>query len=167
MSSQSGLVKEVHIAPIDGLRALAVLAVIFYHLGFNWIPGGFLGVDVFFAISGYVITRLLLDSIYSTNGLDVKQFYWARVRRLFPGLLLLIFITSIVTALFAPDAIHRFVQDLPFVVTGTNNWHLVALHQDYFQVVGRPPLLQHTWSLAVETQFYLIWPLLLYFVWPN
>ena len=97
MSSQSGLVKEVHIAPIDGLRALAVVAVILYHLGFKWIPGGFLGVDVFFAISGYVITRLLLDSIYSANGLDVKQFYLARVRRLFPGLLLLVFLTSIVT----------------------------------------------------------------------
>jgi peptidoglycan/LPS O-acetylase OafA/YrhL len=74
-------------------------------------------------------------------------------------------ITSVVIALFAPDAISRFIKDLPFVLTGTNNWHLVALHQDYFQTVGRPPLLQHTWSLAVESQFYLIWPLILYFVW--
>lgn len=165
MSSRIGLVKEVHIAPIDGLRALAVVAVILYHLGFGWIPGGFLGVDIFFVISGYVITRLLLDSIYSANGLDVREFYSARIRRLLPGLIFLIFITSIVIALFAPDAISRFVKDLPFVLTGTNNWHLVALHQDYFQAVGRPPLLQHTWSLAVESQFYLLWPLLLYFVW--
>jgi peptidoglycan/LPS O-acetylase OafA/YrhL len=165
MPPQPGLAKAVHIAPIDGLRALAVAAVLFYHLGFNWIPGGFLGVDVFFVISGYVITRLLLDSIYSANGLDVRQFYAARIRRLLPGLLLLIFLTSIAIALFAPDAIHRFIVDTPFVLTGTNNWHLVSLHQDYFQIVGRPPLLQHTWSLAVESQFYLLWPLLLYFVW--
>ena len=165
MSSQSNPKKAVHIAPIDGLRALAVVAVLFYHLGFKWIPGGFLGVDIFFVISGYVITRLLLDSIYIANGLDIKQFYYARFRRLYPGLLFLLFVTSIVTALFAPDAVHRFILDLPYVLTGTNNWHLVSLHQDYFQTVGRPPLLQHTWSLAVEFQFYLIWPLILYFVW--
>ncbi|MEN9736014.1 MAG: hypothetical protein RL129_724 [Actinomycetota bacterium] len=165
MTSRPGLTTVVHIAPIDGLRALAVLAVLFYHLGFKWIPGGFLGVDIFFVISGYVITRLLLDSIYSANGLDVREFYWARIRRLFPALIFLVFVASIFTAIFAPDAVHRFVQDLPYVLTGTNNWHLVGLHQDYFQVVGRPPLLQHTWSLAVESQFYLIWPLILYFVW--
>ena len=165
MSSKPGLANEVHIAPIDGLRALAVVAVLFYHLGFKWIPGGFLGVDIFFVISGYVITRLLLDSIYSANGLDVRQFYSARIRRLLPGLIFLLFLTLIFIALFAPDAIGRYLKDLPFVLTGTNNWHLVALHQDYFQAVGRPPLLQHTWSLAVETQFYLLWPLLLYFVW--
>jgi peptidoglycan/LPS O-acetylase OafA/YrhL len=165
MPSQSRINHAVHIAPIDGLRALAVAAVIFYHLGFKWIPGGFLGVDVFFVISGYVITRLLLDSILSANGLDIRKFYWARVRRLMPGLILMALITSVVIALFAPDAISRFIKDIPFVLTGTNNWHLVALHQDYFQAVGRPPLLQHTWSLAVETQFYLIWPLILYFVW--
>ena len=165
MSSKSGLVNEVHIAPIDGLRALAVIAVLLYHLGIKWIPGGFLGVDIFFVISGYVITRLLLDSIYSANGLDVRQFYSARIRRLLPGLVFFLFITVIFIALFAPDAISRYMKDLPFVLTGTNNWHLVALHQDYFQAVGRPPLLQHTWSLAVETQFYLLWPLLLYFVW--
>ena len=165
MPPHFGYSKAVHIAPIDGLRALAVIAVIFYHLGFTWIPGGFLGVDVFFVISGYVITRLLLDSILSANGLDVRKFYMARIRRLLPGLLLMSIITSVAIALFAPDAIHRFIQDLPFVLTGTNNWHLVSIHQDYFQAVGRPPLLQHTWSLAVEFQFYLIWPLILYFVW--
>jgi peptidoglycan/LPS O-acetylase OafA/YrhL len=68
-------------------------------------------------------------------------------------------------ALFAPDAIRRFIKDVPYVLSGTNNWHLVALEQDYFQAIGRPPLLQHTWSLAVEFQFYLIWPIILLFVW--
>ena len=154
-----------YIAPIDGLRALAVCAVLLYHLGVKWIPGGFLGVDLFFVISGYVITRLILDSINSANALDLRAFYRARVRRLYPALLLLLIVTSLLILAFAPDGIHRFVEDLPYVLTGTNNWHLVALHQDYFQINGRPPLLQHTWSLAVELQFYIVWPIILYFIW--
>jgi peptidoglycan/LPS O-acetylase OafA/YrhL len=150
-----------YIAPIDGLRALAVTAVILYHLGINWIPGGFLGVDLFFVISGYVITRLLLDSIHTKSALDLREFYWARFRRLYPALLFMLTSTPFIIALWKPDAIHRFLKDLPYVLTGSENWHLVAIHQDYFQTIGRPPLLQHTWSLAVEAQFYLIWPLVL------
>ena len=162
---QRASISNTHIPAIDGLRALAVFAVVLYHLGINWIPGGFLGVDLFFVISGYVITRLILDSIESANGLDLREFYAARVRRLLPGLLVLIVVTSLLMAIFAPDSIRRFVSDLPFVLSGINNWHLVALHQDYFQAIGRPPLLQHTWSLAVEFQFYLIWPITLLFIW--
>ena len=82
-----------YIAPIDGLRALAVVAVLLYHLGVKWIPGGFLGVDLFFVISGYVITRLILDSINSANALDLRAFYRARIRRLYPALLLMIIVT--------------------------------------------------------------------------
>lgn len=164
-SSNSSNLSTTHIPSIDGLRALAVIAVVLYHLGIDWIPGGFLGVDLFFVISGYVITRLIMDSIESANGLDIKEFYAARVRRLLPGLLVLLILTSLAMALFAPDSVRRFVSDLPFVLSGTNNWHLVALHQDYFQAIGRPPLLQHTWSLAVEFQFYLIWPILLLLIW--
>ena len=162
---QRASISSTHIPAIDGLRALAVFAVVLYHLGISWIPGGFLGVDLFFVISGYVITRLIFDSIESANGLDIKEFYAARIRRLLPGLVVLIIVTSVFTALFAPDAIRRFISDVPFVLTGTNNWQLVALNQDYFQAIGRPPLLQHTWSLAVEFQFYLIWPIILLFVW--
>ncbi len=162
---QRASISTTHIPAIDGLRALAVVAVVLYHLGIDWIPGGFLGVDLFFVISGYVITRLILDSIESANGLDIREFYAARVRRLLPGLLVLLIVTSVLMALFAPDSIRRFLSDIPFVLSGTNNWHLVALHQDYFQAIGRPPLLQHTWSLAVEFQFYLIWPIILLFIW--
>ena len=162
---QRASISSTHIPAIDGLRALAVFAVVLYHLGIDWIPGGFLGVDLFFVISGYVITRLILDSIESANGLDLKEFYTARIRRLFPGLVVLMVVTAVFIALFAPDAIRRFLSDVPFVLSGTNNWHLVALNQDYFQAIGRPPLLQHTWSLAVEFQFYLIWPIVLMFVW--
>jgi len=150
-----------YIAPIDGLRAIAVFAVMLYHAGINWIPGGFLGVDLFFVISGYVITRLILDSIQSSSALDLREFYFARIRRLFPNLLLLIASTSVIVAVWAPDAAKRFFSDIPYVLTGSNNWRLVAIHQDYFATIGRPPLLQHTWSLAVELQFYLIWPIIL------
>jgi peptidoglycan/LPS O-acetylase OafA/YrhL len=162
---QRASISSTHIPAIDGLRALAVFAVVLYHLGIDWIPGGFLGVDLFFVISGYVITRLILDSIESANGLDLKEFYAARVRRLLPGLVILIIVTSVFIAFFAPDAIRRFITDVPFVLTGSNNWQLVAVNQDYFQAIGRPPLLQHTWSLAVEFQFYLIWPIILLFIW--
>jgi len=153
-----------YIPAIDGLRALAVIAVMFYHLGFSWIPGGFLGVDLFFVISGYVITRLLLDSIEQSGGLDLRGFYIARARRLLPALLFTVVTTTIAIGIWAPDTIKRFITDMPFALTGTMNWWLVAKEQDYFESIGRPPLLQHTWSLAVEAQFYLVWPLILYFI---
>jgi peptidoglycan/LPS O-acetylase OafA/YrhL len=153
-----------YIPAIDGLRALAVIAVMFYHLGFSWIPGGFLGVDLFFVISGYVITRMLLDSIAQSGGLDLRGFYLARLRRLLPALLFMLTTTIIAVGIWAPDTIKRLLIDTPFALTGTINWWLVANEQDYFESIGRPPLLQHTWSLAVEAQFYLIWPLILYFI---
>ena len=136
----------------------------FYHLGFSWIPGGFLGVDLFFVISGYVITRMLLDSIAQSGGLDLRGFYLARLRRLLPALLFMLTTTIIAVGIWAPDTIKRLLVDTPFALTGTINWWLVANEQDYFESIGRPPLLQHTWSLAVEAQFYLVWPLILYFI---
>jgi len=150
-----------HIPAIDGLRAIAVTAVIFYHLGFQWIPGGFLGVDLFFVISGYVITRLLLDSIARSDGLDLRGFYKARARRLLPPLVFMIVVTAFYISIWAQDSVKRFITDTPFSISGLMNWWLVVKEQDYFEAIGRPPLLQHTWSLAVETQFYLIWPVLL------
>lgn len=150
-----------HIASIDGLRAIAVTAVVLYHLGISWIPGGFLGVDLFFVISGYVITRLILDSINQSSALDLRAFYAARIRRIFPGFIFMVICTIIFIGVWAPEAIKRFLSDLPYALTGTINWLLVARNQDYFETIGRPPLLQHTWSLAVELQFYLIWPIIL------
>ena len=150
-----------HIPAIDGLRAIAVTAVIFYHLDFAWIPGGFLGVDLFFVISGYVITRLLLDSIARSGGLDLHGFYKARARRLLPPMVFMIVVTAFYISIWAQDSVKRFLTDIPFSLSGLMNWWLVFKEQDYFEAIGRPPLLQHTWSLAVETQFYLIWPVLL------
>lgn len=153
-----------YIPAIDGLRAIAVIAVLLYHLGFGWIPGGFLGVDLFFVISGYVITRLLLDSIQRSGGLDLRGFYAGRIRRLLPPLLFMLVITAIFVGVWAPDSMRRFITDAPFAITGLMNWWLVFKHQDYFESFGRPPLLQHTWSLGVEAQYYLFWPLILLFV---
>ena len=153
-----------HIPAIDGLRAVAVAAVILYHLGFTWIPGGFLGVDLFFVISGYVITRLLLDSIERSGGLDLRGFYKARARRLLPPMIFMIVVTGFYISIWAQDSVKRFLTDVPFALSGTINWWLVANEQDYFEAIGRPPLLQHTWSLAVESQFYLIWPVILLLV---
>lgn len=161
MATQRGI---QYIPAIDGLRAVAVIAVILYHLGFSWIPGGFLGVDLFFVISGYVITRLLLDSIQRSGGLDLRAFYLARTRRLLPPLVFMVVTTLIFVSLWAPDTTKRFLIDTPFALFGGMNWWLVFHNQDYFEAIGRPPLLQHTWSLAVEAQFYLVWPLILLLV---
>lgn len=153
-----------YIPAIDGLRAVAVIAVMLYHLGFKWIPGGFLGVDLFFVISGYVITRLLLDSIQRSGGLDLRAFYMARIRRLLPPLVFMIITTIIFVGLWAPDTMRRLLGDTPFALFGGMNWWLVFRQTDYFEAIGRPPLLQHTWSLGVEAQFYLVWPLILLLV---
>ena len=161
MSAQRGI---KYIPAIDGLRAVAVIAVMLYHLGVSWIPGGFLGVDLFFVISGYVITRLLLDSIQRSGGLDLRAFYKSRVRRLLPPLVFMIVTTTLFIGVWAPDTIKRLLTDTPFALTGFMNWWLVFRQQDYFEAIGRPPLLQHTWSLGVEAQFYFIWPLILLLV---
>ena len=161
MAAQRGI---RYIPAIDGLRAVAVIAVMLYHLGVSWIPGGFLGVDLFFVISGYVITRLLLDSIQRSGGLDLRAFYKSRLRRLLPPLVFMIITTTLFIGVWAPDTIKRLLTETPFALTGIMNWWLVFEQQDYFESIGRPPLLQHTWSLAVEAQFYLIWPLILLLV---
>ena len=153
-----------YIPAIDGLRAVAVIAVMLYHLGVPWIPGGVLGVDLFFVISGYVITRLLLDSIQRSGGLDLRAFYKSRLRRLLPPLVFMIVTTTLFIGVWAPDTIKRLLTDTPFSLMGVMNWWLVFRQADYFEAIGRPPLLQHTWSLGVEAQFYLVWPLILLLV---
>ena len=161
MSAQRGI---RYIPAIDGLRAVAVIAVMLYHLGVPWIPGGFLGVDLFFVISGYVITRLRLDSIQRSGGLDLRAFYKSRLRRLLPPLVFMIVTTTLFIGVWAPDTIKRLLTDTPFSLMGVMNWWLVFRQADYFEAIGRPPLLQHTWSLGVEAQFYLVWPLILLLV---
>lgn len=154
-----------YLPALDGVRALAISGVVVYHLNFAWLPGGYLGVDLFFVISGYVITWLLLDELRATNLINLRNFFTARARRLLPALLTLCLATAIYAGLWAKDSVKRFVIDTPFAILGLTNWHLVANQQNYFEQIGRPPLLQQTWSLAVEAQFYAIWPLTILLVW--
>jgi peptidoglycan/LPS O-acetylase OafA/YrhL/lysophospholipase L1-like esterase len=146
---------------LDGLRAVAVIAVVLYHADLSWVPGGFLGVDVFFVLSGYLITSLLLNEWRETGRLDFGRFYRARARRLLPGLLMMLAATTVVTTLAVPDAAATVRRDLLPALSYVSNWWAVAQHHSYFEATGRPSLLLHLWSLAVEEQFYLLWPVLL------
>jgi peptidoglycan/LPS O-acetylase OafA/YrhL len=149
----------------DGLRAVAVLAVAVYHFGggdTSWLRGGFLGVDVFFVLSGYLITGLLLTEHARTGTVRLGQFWLRRVRRLLPALLLVLLAVSAWTWWAGiPDAYPRRRTDLWWTVAYLANWHAVDVAEDYFAAyVGASPL-RHAWSLAVEEQFYLLWPVLL------
>jgi peptidoglycan/LPS O-acetylase OafA/YrhL len=150
-----------YIPALDGLRALAVIAVLLYHGDQSWIPGGFLGVDVFFVISGYLITCLLLSDFQQTNGIGLKRFWYRRARRLLPALFTMLFVVSLYAILFLPDVLDQLRGEVISALLYVENWFLVFRDLSYFQSAGRPPLLQHVWSLAVEEQFYLFWPLIL------
>jgi peptidoglycan/LPS O-acetylase OafA/YrhL len=123
--------------------------------------GGFLGVDVFFAISGYLITSLLLAEFRGRGGVDLKQFYLRRARRLLPALFLLLGSVTIFAVIFLPDEVRSLRADVFAALGYATNWWQIFQHQSYVAAQGRPPLLRHLWSLAVEEQFYLVWPLIL------
>src|ERR687894_1117737 len=144
---------------LDGLRALAVIAVLLYHAGISWIPGGFLGVEVFFVLSGYLITALLLAEWRTKGSVDVKAFWLGRARRLLPALYLLLVVTLAYAVVFLPGEVAGLREDVIAALGYVTNWYLVLGHESYFEAVGRPSLLKHLWSLAVEEQFYLFWPL--------
>ncbi len=148
-----------HLPALDGLRALAVISVLLYHADLNWIPGGFLGVEMFFVISGYLITSLLLAEWCQHGQVDLKGFWLRRARRLFPALFLLLLIVVGFTAVFLPTEVSSLRGDALSTAGYFNNWYQIFSHKSYFETVGRPPLLRHMWSLAVEEQFYLFWPL--------
>ena len=149
---------------LDGLRAVAVLGVLGYHADLSWLPGGFLGVDAFFVLSGYLITGLLLAEWQDRGRVDFARFYRHRARRLLPGLLLMLVLASVAAMQLAPDSVAQVRRDLFGAVGYFSNWHSIVAHQSYFERTGRPPLLLHLWSLAVEEQFYLFWPPLLLLV---
>ena len=150
-----------HLRSIEGLRAVAVSAVVAYHAGATWLPGGFLGVDVFFVVSGYLIAAGLVQEWDATGTLDVRAFWWRRARRLLPALGFLLVGTAVAALLTAPDAIPRLRGDTLAALTYTSNWWQIVAGQSYFEALGRSPLLRHLWSLAVEEQFYLAFPLVL------
>jgi peptidoglycan/LPS O-acetylase OafA/YrhL len=146
---------------LDGLRALAVIAVFLYHSRIDWMPGGFLGVDLFFVLSGYLITSLLLVEWEARNRIDLLHFWLRRARRLFPALVVVVLAALILGAIFARGDLARTRGDAISSLFYYTNWHLILANHSYFVRMGSPSLLQHLWSLAVEEQFYVIWPLLL------
>ena len=153
-------VRLPYLPGLDGLRALAVVAVLLYHAGLSWIPGGFLGVEVFFVLSGYLITSLLLAEWRAEGSVDLKAFWLGRARRLLPALYLLVVVTLAYAILFLPGEVAGLRSDALAAFGYATNWYLVFNHESYFEAVGRPSLLKHLWSLAVEEQFYLFWPVL-------
>jgi len=144
---------------IDALRAIAVLAVFFYHAGVGWMPGGFLGVDVFFVISGYLITSLLLSEYRRGGHIQLGKFWARRAQRLLPAVGVFIALTMLVGAIAEPDRITELRGDAVASLFYFANWHFIFGHQSYFEQFQTPSLFRHLWSLSVEEQFYLFWPL--------
>lgn len=145
---------------IDGLRAIAVTSVLLYHSDVPWVPGGFFGVEVFFVISGYLITALLLAEWRNGHRIALGSFYLRRARRLLPALFLMLGVVGLYSVLFLPDEVHTLRGDTFGAVTYVQNWWQIFAGRSYFAEAGRPPLLKHLWSLAVEEQFYLLWPII-------
>lgn len=150
-----------HIRGLDGLRGLAVLGVLFFHGGFSWATGGFLGVSLFFTLSGYLITSLLLAERSSTNRIDLNHFWTRRVRRLLPAALVAISAVAIYGWFFASDTQRINLRgDLLGSLFYVANWRFVARGSSYADIQSGQSLVQHFWSLAIEEQFYVLWPLL-------
>jgi peptidoglycan/LPS O-acetylase OafA/YrhL len=146
---------------LDGLRALAVAAVFLYHARIDWLPGGFLGVDLFFVLSGYLITSLLLVEWEARNRIDLRRFWLRRARRLLPALVVVVLGALVLASIFARQDLAHTRSDAVSSLLYYTNWHEIIANHSYFNLRGNPSLLQHTWSLAIEEQFYIVWPLLL------
>ncbi len=155
--------KGQYITGIDGLRAIAVLMVLAYHLKLPFAKGGLLGVTIFFVISGFLITRILVSELESTHKVDLKKFWSRRIRRLIPAVLTMTSILIPVSAAFNRVLFTKACSDLLSAVFCYNNWQQIFRNVSYFENAGMPSPLTHCWSLSVEAQFYLLYPLLLIF----
>ena len=150
-----------YVPGLDGIRALAVVGVLAYHAGVGWAGGGLLGVDVFFVLSGYLITTLLVGERERTGGVSLRRFWGRRARRLLPALFLaLAGVAAYGRFLGGADSLHQLRGDALATLGYFANWHYVLAGQSYFAHYGAPSPLLHTWSLAVEEQFYVLWPVL-------
>lgn len=163
-SAQTETPRPGYLPGLDGLRALAVLAVLLYHADIAWLPGGFLGVEVFFVVSGYLITLLLLTEYRKRGAVSFRNFWQRRARRLLPALFAMLAAVLVWMVVFLPDEVATLRGDVVAAFTYVTNWYLIAAQKSYFETIGRPSLLQHLWSLAVEEQFYLAWPLIFAFL---
>jgi peptidoglycan/LPS O-acetylase OafA/YrhL len=159
-SQRSQLNRVPYLPGLDGLRAVAVVAVMLYHANHEWLGGGFLGVEVFFVISGYLITLLLISEDARKGFIDLKQFWLRRARRLLPPLVLVLLGLSVYMALFERNPMGRSRGDFVAGLLYGSNWYQVYVGQGYTAAGAFAPL-RHLWSLAVEEQFYLLWPLIM------
>jgi peptidoglycan/LPS O-acetylase OafA/YrhL len=149
------------IPALDGIRALGIMMVLFFHGGFSWAGGGFFGVDVFFVLSGFLITGLLVSEYRQHAGIGLARFWGHRARRLVPALLVMLIGIALYGILAAPsDTLGQLRSDSLATLLYVNNWHLVTGGQGYFAALNTPRPLLHTWSLSIEEQFYLVWPLI-------
>ncbi len=149
-----------HLAGLDGIRGLAALAVVLFHAGVSWLPAGFVGVDVFFVVSGFLITALLVSERERSDETNLGQFWLRRVRRLLPVLVLVLIVTTVYAALVLQDTLGQHLHDLLMAAIYATNWDLIVRGVSYFEMFERPSQLRHLWSLAVEEQFYIVWPIL-------
>ena len=162
--AQHGRRRSRYVAALDGLRAVAVLAVIFYHMQMSWAPGGLMGVTVFFVISGYLINGLLVAEHDRTGTISLSQFWLRRVRRIIPAVLLAIAGTLVLCALLNPALFTKARADLLPSLFFYNNWWQIFHNVSYFEAAAAPSPFTHFWSLAIEEQFYIVWPILLLFL---
>jgi peptidoglycan/LPS O-acetylase OafA/YrhL len=146
---------------LDGLRAIAVLAVIAFHLGFDWAPGGMLGVGVFFTLSGYLITDILLAQLNQRGRIKLGAFWLARARRLLPALFVMLAIVVAWVTVFGPAQPDQFREGVVSAIFYVNNWQQIFADVSYFARFEAEGPLDHLWSLSVEEQFYILWPFLL------
>ncbi len=153
--------KKRYMPGLDGLRALSVLAVIAYHLNMKWAQGGLIGVAIFFVISGYLITDQILIQKQRYGRLDLKDFWIRRARRLLPAMFCMLLFVAIWLLLLDPDRLNHLQGDYLSSLFYVNNWWLIFHQVSYFESFGPPSPIGHLWSLSIEEQFYLIWPLLL------
>ena len=151
-----------HEPALDGIRALAVVAVLLYHGHVSWMKGGFLGVDAFFVLSGFLITSLLLTEWNARGAIDLRSFWLRRCRRLLPAMLVVVAAVSAYAAVLAArDELDELRSDTFATLGYAANWRAIAVGDQYGDLFSVPSPLQHTWSLAIEEQWYLLWPLLL------
>ena len=154
-----------HFPGLNGIRALSVLAIIAFHSGLSWIPGGYYGVDAFFVLSGFLITALLLAEWGTSGRIDLRRFWGRRARRLLPALFLLVAVIGVVMATL-PTVFNtpRAFESAFWTVFYGSNWYLVHAGVPYFSLSSQPSPWTHTWSLAIEEQFYLLWPIVFFAV---
>jgi peptidoglycan/LPS O-acetylase OafA/YrhL len=152
---------ERYMPGLDGLRAIAVLAVIFFHLDFGWAPGGLLGVGIFFTLSGYLITDILLGQYMKRGAIHLGRFWLGRARRLLPALFLMLLIVIAWVTIFGPAQPDQFRKAVVSAIFYVNNWQQIAANVSYFARFAPEQPLNHLWSLSVEEQFYIFWPFIL------